>query len=261
MTEKLWTPGESLDDKYPILTSEELREQWTNYLRVSDAIGTNAVLGAYSSDLKNIETIVSVDLDEVIRDTHGNIAKISGKTHQDIEHIGQYSKILGVDKGGEVEITMALMNQTKISPVDDYFKIALIMQKWRNKGVAIIANTSTLPGCEKVTVDFLDHNFPGAFDGIVFPRNHDGTGPMTKAKALESVIEQTNSSESINHIIHIDDAPHHVEQMIVHHDKFPNRTFSGLIPLYVGYDAYPSEATLGSNPLECFEIADRLLDI
>jgi hypothetical protein len=89
--------------------------------------------------------------------------------------------------------------------------------------VYVIANTSTLPGCELGTIqDFsTTYNLSDCFDGLLLPRNHDGRGTVTKATALKSASHDLGLDFAAIPFLHIDDSLHHIDGFVGEHAKHP----------------------------------------
>ena len=112
-------------------------------------------------------------------------------------------------------ILQEFMHHDHVPPMSLNTAIGSMLRKWRNDGVYVIANTSTLPGCELSTIRFLDEVYPGCTQGILLPRNHDGLGKITKMQALEAT-KQAISRESgydltDTPVVAIDYAYHHAK--------------------------------------------------
>ncbi|MDL2342485.1 MAG: hypothetical protein QFB87_05415 [Patescibacteria group bacterium] len=254
----LWLPGHDVSDNYPALNHEQLTEEWQDYLGAT-AVATTGVLGAVQAPTATVTKVASIDLCEVVRETHVGLARLLGRNASHIPHFGSYYQTLGVERGHEIAVTTIMMNEVEVHPVSDITAIAEITRSWRADGMLTIANTATLPGCESATIAFLKQHMPDCFDGIVFPRNHDGSGPITKASALESVITDLPQASAVERVVHIDDAPHHIKAMLEHMGQMASRAFAGIIPLYKGNEAYPAEAIAVANPLTAFKTADTFL--
>ena len=256
---ELWVPGNQLLDDYPVMQENELVTSWENYLG-APAVGISAVLGAVAAGLEGRQRIASIDLCEVVRETHVDAAGLIGKRRGDIANFGSYAQTLGMTNGEECAVIRVLMNELGTQPIDGIETIADTIRRWRKHDILTVANTSTLPGCEQVTIDFLKTHLEDCFDGIVFPRNHDGAGTTTKASALEALLEETGNAETVERLVHIDDAPYHHSMMIEHMGRLASRSFMGIIPYYAGNENWPAEAHSVISPLAAFMKADCFLN-
>ena len=99
-----------------------------------------------------------------------------------------------------------------VEPVPFADAITAFIKRWKENDVYVVADTSTLPGCELSTVRFLHQTYRGCFDGILLPRNHDGNGTVTKISALEAakaaMVSQREFSTFIPTYL-IEDTSHH----------------------------------------------------
>jgi len=249
-----WLPGSDVDHLYPELTPQELVYGWAEYVG-KDSVETSSVLGAIALGLPESKRVASIDLCEVVRDTHVELANSVGIQRDEIPHFGQYFTTLGVERGDDARILTVLMNEVAYPPVDRIEEIQQILSDWGSRDILRVANTATLPGCEKVTLDFLTTHLPDCFDGIIFPRNHFGGGKITKASALETVLDDLGITETATTIVHVDDAPHHLDSMLGHMVERSGRSYTGIMPQYKG-NTPPVHVVTASSPLEAFQIAD-----
>jgi hypothetical protein len=213
---ELWYPGLHLDDEYTVPDDTELRYLWKNYTDKKVVHTTNQVYGVYSEP-ERVTAVASIDLCEVVRDTAVGLDQVTGST---LGRRSRYSektwfdkKLVGNDyeKSVVISAVRAIMDSGLIEPVKDISAIRAILQKWRAVGVYCVANTSTLPGCERGTITHtLQRDLLGCFDGLVLPRNHDGSGAVSKAAALSIVAEEAHIPLATLPLIHIDDAAHHI---------------------------------------------------
>lgn len=220
----LWVPGKTLDHLYPAATPEQLRTEFSDIMG-GDAISVDSVLGVVRAPRKDEQVygVASIDLCEILRETAISLMRTAGNTdyhgnayadgfwedfqYQDIEY-----------QNSVIDSTVrVLMEAEGVTPTFGYKYIGAMLRTWREHGVYVIANTSTIEGCEIPTLRFLDKYYGDCIDGIVFPRNHNGLGKTTKAFALERAIEtMTNHMDKDPYFaLHIDDTSHHVETMAV----------------------------------------------
>lgn len=221
---ELWRPGESLDHEYPTPSAAELCVELQGLVGEREEVfESTEVFGALRKprDGEEIHGVMSVDLCEVLRYSARSLADAMG-----IEgyNSNQYMDALWDASDREPEYlqrvlqakTQVFMGMDLVEPVEGHTEIAELMQEWRKeRGVYVVANTSTLPGCEISTLRFLGKYYPDCFDGIVLPRNHDGKGKITKADALGHVLEElaVHGAEP-KFAGHIDDTIHHLDAMI-----------------------------------------------
>lgn len=123
-----------------------------------------------------------------------------------------------------IEITVQLMmDHDLVDTVKFHEALTAFMQRWKRADMYIVADTSTLPGCEKNTIDFLERYYPACFEGILLPRNHDGHGKVTKAMAFAAAQDAiaTTFGEEVYEvpIVYIEDTPHHTSAF---KDVFPH---------------------------------------
>ena len=263
----VWLPGKSLNEHYRIPTDEQLaaelgRGRRGEYAALSNVFGSVRV----PAEHERIEAVISLDLCEVIRLTAQAIAATGGK---DFFDSNDYIKGLWEDERfhGEIEpdyayytlqpIAQVMINNDLVDPVAGADEIYGILKRWQQNGAYCVANTSTLPGCELGTVQFLNKHYPGCFDGIVFPRNHDGTSPLTKADALSEVLnELAAQGHTPKYAMHIDDTVHHIQGML---EKSPHPQTFCFLPIYPGcvaIDSLAAEVKRANSPLETFRLMD-----
>ncbi len=262
--DELWVPGMWLNSEYPEATPDTLKDAWQFYSG-GEAVPLQDVLGVYTPR-DDVRAIASIDVCEVLRDTVVSIDRASNIVHHETGlEIGRRADYSGTtwysaeaaglpyERATIQSIAQVLMNEDLITPVDEIEDIARILQEWRRNGIMTVANTSTLPGCELATVTkYFAKHLPGAFDGIVFPRNHDGTGKITKAMAIEILATEADLPHRTLPLIHIDDVVHHVEGFMTHYaDHDGHATF---LPLH-GDNAHAPADTHCQSPLDAFEKA------
>ena len=250
-----WIPGEHLDTDYPTPTADELRQIWQDHMNVSEAISTNDVFGVFTPPEREIYAIASVDLCEVVRhtkrglhaatDVRGNhSAAYSEGTWYDVGKVGYTYERSIVES-----VTRVLMNNRKIEPVKGIKRIANILRTWRENGVWVTANTSTLPGCERPTIEYnLAEDCDGQFDGLILPRGHDGNGTISKATALKTALKEVGLDSTLP-IIHLDDADVHHKGFRDARDEFGKHLYL-LAPDY-GHEV-PNADIVFPTPLETF---------
>lgn len=255
---ELWYPGLQLDTEYPVPSEAELVDLWQQYNPEGSAEPVEGVYGVLTPR-SDIRAMASVDLCEVIRET---VEGLDAATGVNLGRRPKYDAGTWFDetisgseysKSVQISVIRAIMNSGLVKPVGYIAGIRAILHNWRAQGVYCVANTSTLPGCEPGTIRHtLGDELPGAFDALVLPRNHDGTGPVTKAAALGMVADQLQVDLASTPFVHIDDASHHIAGFRHHYtDASMLRLFA---PLY-GDEAVTDEAQCGT-PFEAFLRAD-----
>ena len=219
----IWVPGQFLDIEYPTATADELADR-LGAMVCGKTVGMDGILGAVrvpESD-EQIRGIASVDLCEVVRGTVKSMALalgreyvgndypvgIWGDSHETIDNDFKQSTICS--------LAHVLMNNGHVPAVENIDAITTLLRRWRSEeDVFCIANTSTLPGNELATLEFMDKFMPECFDGIAFPRNHNGLGQTTKAAAVSEVNTILDvHGQQPKYAVHIDDVEHHVATMV-----------------------------------------------
>jgi len=241
-----------------------LAGMWNEYYNPeSNTQGISGVLGVIRQlDGDNPDTLISVDLCDVVRTTCGDFMDLGGFTTDDAGESYGYGLPFGIGEEPDVvvKIVQGLMTTDSVGPVDGIDEIKTILQSMRNRGAFILANTSTLQGCEPSTLRFMRKHLENSFDGIVLPRNHDGEGKITKgvAKALAiAELEALNDDTNIRFTQHIDDAAHHIfaareaakenPKVIDHFDATPEYIWNQTVP---GLNLHPT-------PLEAFQSVEE----
>lgn len=216
----IWVPGQLLP--YEAYEESHLLEDWTS-LYAPDRTGrvvplSPQILGVLTVPETTPTRLASIDLCEVLRDTHLASAFAVGKDRSHIsDGIWNYGDTLGLDRTITPELVKAVMNADLVKPVAQIAEIREILLDWKQQDVYVIANTSTLPNCERATIqNLLARELSGCFDGIVLPRNYEGTSSITKGSALRAVqntLAQHGGPQKFEKALHIDDAPHHLEHV------------------------------------------------
>ncbi len=192
--------------------SNELAVLWDKYYSSSGlpVMPVSGVLGVVADRPHVKKRVLSLDLCEIVRQTHIAFASFMG---QDASYVGSvvwdYNGH-GLDSPYHKPDIAALINSGKVPPVREIAWIRQVLRKL-HKNTLIIANTSSEPGTEEATIKFLNEHLPGCFDGILFPRNADGTGSFTKGQALQCALRTVGVQSA--RVVHIDDAPHHNASM------------------------------------------------
>lgn len=268
--EGLWVPNNQHDydvfiaEHYPAPSLERLCLAWKEYDPYAEMVQAPGVYGIVREPSFNesFTCIASIDLCEVIRETDDALYRMRGDTiwKHGVPDKPSYSGERFPDHVIGPLVTV-LMNAGEVQPVEGIDKIALILQDWRDNGVYVVANTSTLPGCELATISFFRKYLPSSFDGILLPRNHDGTAAKTKGWVLCQLIEKINPG--IRAVFHIDDVTHHI--VGVHNELDWHPQFTTFTPGYhhnenvVHGTRVWDEVQPQLNPLRVFLKADQLV--
>ena len=230
-TGEIWEVGKHLDEDYPTPSDDMMCELWQTHMGVP-AVSTKSIFGVYTPPERPIKAVASVDLCEMVRDTRKALyaaTKVplpTGAWSADYSAGTWYDKSLGNCRERSVVVSMlrVLMNAGYVSPVEGSAEIADTLGHWRESGVWVVANTSTLPGCEPGTIKHtLAESMNAQFDGLVLPRNHNGTGTLTKASALRQIIREAGITGVP--VMHIDDAPYHHDGFRAEQDLFDDKIY------------------------------------
>lgn len=259
----LWLPGRTLDHVYPPVDQEELSAEFARIIggettSVGDVLGTMRV----PAPDETIHGIASIDLCEILRETARSMIRTSGN----MDYYGN-GYVDGMWEGFTENdpahqdsvvrsIVQELMAKQHVTPTENHQDMAATIRNWRQHGVFVVANTSTLPGCELSTLRFLEAQYPDCFDGIVFPRNHDGKGKITKAEALRMTLaEAARYDIAPEFAIHIDDTKHHIEAMISAPPHHNMRFFMPRFESNAELDGH-HQVVHADTPIEVFGEAD-----
>lgn len=262
----LWLPGRDMDlsHEYPTPDQEELAALWQRYSSDSMLVEAPGVYGVIREPDTLPDVVVSVDVCEVLRQSHVSYRSVEDVSGRPIEsNIFTYGdESLSISSGLDItNVLRVLMNNNLVSPVENIGRIAAVMQTWRNNNVYVVANTSTLPGCEPGTIEFFNEYLSGCFDGILLPRNHDGTQPLTKGIALKNLVDKFREDFGATPqlVIHIDDAPHHQHGVINEHSDQMDYTVATFAPYYKLDVEHPESTLIGETPYETFRIAHSFI--
>jgi len=220
---KFWLPSME-ENRYSVPTQQELTNIWQR------ENGTRELL-ELDERIYNVAEIpdtppaayISVDLCEVVRHSGLSLLKMRGGTLEDMvvddetNNFDYGSEINGwpeeIARTNRQKYLQEFMHHQVVEPVPFSDSIGAFLRKWRAQGAYVIANTSTLPGCEESTIEFLAQQYPGCFAGILLPRNYDGKGPVTKFDSLDEVRRMVDATLTVTTrdkpIVAIDDAAHH----------------------------------------------------
>jgi len=250
--DQLWVPGLHLDTEFPTPTEEQLAIAWANYSG-RPTLNPTEVFGAISQPEHEIIAVASVDICEVVRRSAASLDLVIGEEPHDRSTYAKYDwfkpSIHGKDFEASVttSILRVLMNNSLVHPKEDLQVLRDTLQTWRDAGVYVLANTSTLPGCELGTIaDFATtYGLANCFDGIILPRNHDGTGSITKASALKSTVSDLGLDVYSLPVLHIDDSLHHIQGFS---QEYTDHNSMGLfIPMHADNAAEPTDMHCAST--------------
>lgn len=261
-------PDVRLDpEAFPAIKPGELVALWDQHYGRGPygAVEVEGVLGVFEQRFTPIEHLLSVDVCEVLRLTHEGVIRAMGGDRSHLARDAWYYRAPGLTNADIPPVVTVLINERLIEPVDDAELIAAYLQTMRrdHPGLAIVLNTSSLPGTEKASVEFLAEHYPDCFDGILFPRGGlPGDSPISKAKALSLLLETVNGGQSCERVIHIDDAPHHTRAILGDMGHLA-RDGICIVPTYEhGANAHkepiediPAGALTVSSPLEAIKLA------
>lgn len=228
---EIWEIGKHLNNDYPTPTDEMLRNLWQTHMG-TPAVSTEGVFGVYTPPEQTVKAVASVDLCEMVRDTRKalyaatRVPLPTGAWPADYSAGTWYDKKFGYcrERSVVVSVIRALMSAGLVPPVEGSSEIADTLKDWRESGVWVVANTSTLPGCEPGTIEHtLAKSMRGQFDGLVLPRNHDGQGPVTKATAVRTIMKEAGIAGVP--VVHLDDAPYHHASFRIERDQFDSQVF------------------------------------
>jgi len=278
---QLWVPGAnySIDGEYPTPTQDELCDLWRDYTG-SDAVEQppNGIFGAMITPDKPPIGIISIDACEVLRNTNLDITRVQRSAEdlrdKPIKSIHRYGEgCTYEDNHTDIQVlAQVLMDGGHITPVENIDQIGAIMQRWRAMGAYVVANTSTLPGCEPGTIRFFGRFLPGAFDAILLPRNHNSNRSLpTKgdvAADLTLAIEQAAFGDKVPSTrlerdlaaIHIEDKPCHNSAFYESMDAIGATAYT-VQPMYPSHHEADPRSVQAYTPLAAFHIADRILGL
>lgn len=263
---QLWYPGQSLDSEYPTPTDSELQAHFTRYRPdTADIRSTSDVFGVYSAvPTGGIRAIASIDVDEVLRDATGALhmatgiasslkSYAAGTWFDETAHGKEYTQNI------ITSVLRVTINAGLVPPMPQIATMRAIVQSWRRQGIYCVANTSTLPGCEPGTIRYaLGRDMPDCFDAVLFPRNHHGQGPLTKALAVSLLASELEVDLEVLPIVHIDDTDHHIESFQTTYPDHAARARLGLFAPVLASSALAAEICCPS-PVAAFERADAFL--
>lgn len=227
-TENVWTFDSPQEPHFIVPTVSELEEAWErHHSSQTFARLHESMYGICTKPPKQPTAVIAVDLCEVVRQTGASFTKLYTNDPASTAH--DYNVYYGEDILGENAQAMReimapeLMHADAVEPVPYTDAIQAFMQRWKSQGIYIIANTSTLPGCETSTVKYLADYFPGSFQGILLPRNHDGKGKTTKPEIFSHTKAELELQTGFDFTnipsLCIEDAYHHGSDYVTHPDS------------------------------------------
>jgi hypothetical protein len=258
---QLWYPGQdfSLSAEYPEPSDQELIELWRDYSDNDAVVSAPNVYGVLNTPSEPPTSYASIDLCEVVRNTHTGLRLVEEPLAGELTDIHDYGSKLTIGNGPDITtVLQVLMHARLIEPVDTIKPITSMLQRWRQDGTYVFANTSTLPGCEAATIEFFKTHMPDAFDGLLLPRNHDSTLPLTKGVAAAGVIGSLSAATAVR-IVHIDDKPPHNTAF---HRAFEGQstvTVATIQPNYPSSYTADQNSIIAADPLSAFQAADAFL--
>ena len=250
--------GHELNLEYPLPSTEELVTAWESYLEASqNVVAAPEVFGVVRLPSQRPTAYASIDLCEILRQT-GIAVRAVEDQQLATQPPAYYAASVSVHD--VTPISQVLINNNLVPPIDTIEAIAEIVQRWSGDGVYLLVNTSTHPGCELATIRFLKQYMPRTFDGILFPRNHDGSSPLTKGVAARNVLLALEAGErSATTAIHIDDTTHHDIGFRQAMQALPNVHVATFQPVYPWGNPGDAGSVQTTTPLEAFEQADAFL--
>lgn len=200
----------------------DIQKLWQAYTGQT-AHALSEVVSAYIHPTRHTHSIASVDIDELLRDTSIGFGRVVGLNTVR----GQYSRETPFDEYTCKDKTETQNRRSFVDfairaaiytgaakPDEDIESLAETLRKWRTNGVYVVANTAGLEGCDTATIGFLQEFLPGCFDAVLFPRNHDGNGEVTKVEALKLLAETTGMELSDMPLAFLDDMEHQLTDAI-----------------------------------------------
>lgn len=243
--------------EFTVPPQTELNDHWQAYAG-GNVVEAPGVYGAIRTPDKAPTKFASIDLCEIVRKSSEAVRLVETPDSSHTACVHCYGEGLAI-AGDTLPVLQTLMNHDKVEPVDDIHHIADRLQTWRREGIYVFANTSTLPGCELATIRFLNQYLPGCFDGMLLPRNHHGTDPLTKGVAARNLITSLTPKGQPVTAIHIDDVPYHNQgyrDALAGYGHIEVATFQ---PLYPSCKQPDAGSYLTSSPAEAFIAADKVL--
>lgn len=240
---------------------------WARYLgEAPDNIVTTAgFLGVMRRPSEPVKAVLSLDLCEVVRETGASCLRFLKHADQFglpwRESTNRYNRGGNSDEEIDYAVRM-LLNSGGVPLAVDAEKTAGILRSAKSLGIYIIANTSVVEGGELATIGKhgLGHELlHGCFDGVLFPRGHDGHGKVTKAEALIVALDAIGLDSQNVHVAHTDDTEHHHAAFEALRDKFASLTLT--TPTHEGNIAVAMSAKRYGRPHQAVDAAVYKLSI
>lgn len=216
-----WTPDRHVEEeRWQPPSQAELATYWRCATGNQELLELpDTIYGACNVPPAQPTAFAVLDLCEVVRETGIAISRLGGGGLKEIfnheKGAADYgASFLNFQRDDMIQITVQLMmDHDLVDAVKFHEALTAFMQRWKKADAYIVADTSTLPGCENNTIDFLERYYPSCFDGILLPRNHDGNGQVTKAMAFAATQEAIANifGDEIYDVpvVYIEDTPHH----------------------------------------------------
>ena len=257
---EIWLPGMTLNSRYPTPPSKDLLPLWESYSGKA-AAALEGLLGVFTPPQREITDIVSLDLCEVVRESMQALHEVTGVALEDPDAFYQNGTwydptVIKVERQKAINsaILQSVINNGLVKPVPYISAIRTVVKNWRYDGAFVVANTSTLPGCEPGTITHtLQETLLGCFDGIVFPRGYDNNGEISKSQALTIIFSEAGVDYDNLPILHIDDSNGHHAGFRVANSNRSDVTL--LAPIVKGRKA-PKAHHQFDTPVEAFLYAD-----
>lgn len=214
---RIWTFDSARESQFNTPSPEALVSIWRrNHGQARVLQLTDGYYGVCEIPDEKPAAIISLDLCEIVRETGNSVARMYGHDLTSA-HYGEQISGLEDNQALREKIVFTaiqeLIHNKIVTPVPYAEAIHTFLRNWRAQGVYILANTSTHEGCEPGTIRFLDEHYPGAAQGILFPRNHDGNGSITKARILQEAKDEIDWQLGSN----LDDVPTIAIEDALHH--------------------------------------------
>ena len=278
---QLWIPGENyaLDDEYPTPTQDELRDLWQAYSEPQAVVAPiPGAFGAMRMPDAPPTAYVSLDICEVVRHTNVGIQAVERSGQHMLDNPQKSIHVYGEgctyqENYADIQtLAQVLIEGDFIEPIDGIDQMRHMLQRWRRAGAYIMANTSTLPGCEPGTIRFFDRFLAGGFDAILLPRNHDSHASMpnkgdvaaiTTLATEQAAFGDKTPSERLERpltAIHIDDKPCH---NVAFREKMTaiGAMACTLQPMYPSHHEADQQSIRTATPLQAFQVADAILRV
>lgn len=262
-TPALWVPGRDhdLSEEYPTPIAEELARLWRGYNPFAEVVDAPGVYGVMTVPDHPPRAYVSVDVCEVLRETHLTLRSIVNpyENYQGDMHPYGVGTIFHESYADKQSVFQVMMSRGLVPPVDGIEKIAAIIQSVHEMGVYVFANTSTLPGCEPGTIEFFKKHVPNGLSGVAFPRNWYGGNRLNKGHVVKNVVERFPGENGKAFIIKIDDTPYHTKDVRLIAGEIEGSEVVTTIPDYPSPYESDEDSIVVPTPLDAFKLMQELL--